>query len=96
MTVPSFTLIDATDRQAYREAVLRSLAPGGHLIVATFGPDGPTRCSGLDVIRYDTDALSREFGSTMRLVETAFEQHQTPTGTSQQFIYARLLLLDTD
>jgi SAM-dependent methyltransferase len=82
-------LIDPADRRAYRETMLRSLAPGGHLIVATFGPDGPTRCSGLDVVRYDADMLSREFGPTIRLVETQLEQHETPSGAAQQFLYAR-------
>src|SRR3954470_24435498 len=50
-------------------------------IVATFGPEGPTKCSGLDVVRYDADTLHDEFGSTFRLVKHRTELHQTPMGS---------------
>ena len=56
----------------------------------TFGPEGPTKCSGLDVIRYDAESLHNEFGARFRLVESSKELHETPFGTKQQFL---LLLL---
>lgn len=74
-------------RDAYVRQVRHSMKPGGHVIVATFGPEGPTKCSGLDVVRYDADALHGEFGPRFRLVEHATELHQTPFGTTQQFLY---------
>ena len=74
-------------RDAYVRQVRRSMKPGGHVIVATFGPEGPEKCSGLDVVRYDADSLHGEFGSRFRLVEHATELHQTPFGTTQQFLY---------
>jgi len=75
------------DRRSYVEAVRRSVRPGGHVIVATFAPDGPLRCSGLPVVRYSPDTLHQEFGDSFELVEHAREAHQTPTGAVQQFIY---------
>ncbi len=89
-------MIDPADRRAYRETMLRSLASGGQVIIATFGPDGPTRCSGLEVVRYDADTLSRELGPTVRLVETELEQHETPSGAIQQFLHARFQRRGTD
>jgi hypothetical protein len=75
------------DRAAYVRQVAHALKPGGHVIIGTFGPQGPTRCSGLDVIRYDADSLHREFGRRFRLLESSSQLHQTPFGTVQQFLY---------
>ncbi len=74
-------------RAAYVRQVARSVKPGGHVIVSTFGPEGPTKCSGLDVVRYDADSLHDEFGARFRLLESSKEMHQTPFGTTQQFLY---------
>jgi 2-polyprenyl-3-methyl-5-hydroxy-6-metoxy-1,4-benzoquinol methylase len=74
-------------RAAYVRQVARSVKPGGHVIVGTFGPEGPTKCSGLDVVRYDAQALHEEFGTTFRLVSSSKESHGTPFGTTQQFLY---------
>ena len=68
--------------------------PSGHVIVATFGPEGPTQCSGLDVSRYDAGALHDEFGARFRLVEHAQEIHRTPWGAAQQFVYCLCVLGD--
>ena len=75
------------DRQAYVAAVLRSVKPGGHVIVATFAEDGPLRCSGLPVVRYSPGALHAEFGAPFKLVAHEREEHHTPAGTVQKFIY---------
>ena len=80
-------LTDSAQREAYVRQVARSMKPGGHVIVATFGPEGPTKCSGLDVVRYDADSLHGEFGPRFRLVEHTTELHETPFGTTQQFLY---------
>ena len=56
-------LTDADDRAAYRQALSSSLAPGGHVVMATFGPGGPRRCSGLRVVRYTSDELAQELGN---------------------------------
>lgn len=80
-------LTSPEQREAYVRQVRRSMKPGGHVIVATFGPQGPEKCSGLDVVRYDADSLHGEFGPRFRLVEHATEFHRTPSGTTQQFLY---------
>jgi 2-polyprenyl-3-methyl-5-hydroxy-6-metoxy-1,4-benzoquinol methylase len=74
-------------RTAYVRQVVNSVKPGGHVIVSTFGPEGPTKCSGLDVVRYDAESLRDEFGARFRLVESSKELHHTPSGTTQQFLY---------
>lgn len=74
-------------RAAYVRQVAASVRPGGHVIVSTFGPEGPTKCSGLDVMRYDEESLHRQFGVRFRLEESSKEVHQTPFGTTQQFLY---------
>jgi 2-polyprenyl-3-methyl-5-hydroxy-6-metoxy-1,4-benzoquinol methylase len=74
-------------RAAYVRQVAHSLKTGGHVIVSTFGPEGPTKCSGLDVVRYDAESLHEEFGTRFRLVESSKELHETPFGTTQQFLY---------
>jgi len=74
-------------RVAYVRQVARSVKPGGHVIVSTFGPEGPRKCSGLEVIRYEGETLHREFGARFRLLESSTELHHTPYGTTQQFLY---------
>lgn len=80
-------LTTAEERLAYVRQTLRAVKPGGHVIVSTFGPEGPVNCSGLDVVRYDADRLHDEFGAQFRLVESSKELHRTPFGTTQQFLY---------
>jgi SAM-dependent methyltransferase len=74
-------------RIAYVEKVAYALKPGGHVIISTFGPEGPAKCSGLDVVRYDAESLQREFGGRFHLVDSFKELHDTPFGTKQQFLY---------
>lgn len=74
-------------RAAYVRQVAHAVKPGGHAIVSTFGPEGPTKCSGLDVIRYDAESLHHQFGVRFRLVESSQELHRTPFGTTQQFLF---------
>src|SRR3974390_482643 len=76
-----------SDRVTYVRQVARAVRHGGHVIVGAFGPEGPLKCSGLDVVRYDAESLHREFGTHFRLLESSKEVHQTPFGTSQQFLY---------
>jgi 2-polyprenyl-3-methyl-5-hydroxy-6-metoxy-1,4-benzoquinol methylase len=74
-------------RIAYVRQVIRAVKPGGYVIVSTFGPEGPRECSGLAVVRYDAASLHGEFGGHFRLIESSKELHQTPFGTTQQFLY---------
>ncbi len=80
-------LTDPADRAAYVRTVLRSVKPGGHVIVATFAEDGPLQCSGLPVMRYGANELHDEFGAAFTLLQHQKEAHHTPFGTVQQFVY---------
>jgi SAM-dependent methyltransferase len=80
-------LTAAEDRAAYVRNVLHAMRPGGFVIVSTFGPEGPTRCSGLDVVRYDSENLHAQFGAHFRLIDSSKELHYTPSGAAQQFLY---------
>ena len=80
-------LTAAADRARYVEQVRTALRPGGHVLVATFADDGPTRCSGLPVVRYTAAALAAEFGEGFRLADSAREEHVTPSGVVQAFMY---------
>ena len=80
-------LTAAEQRSIYVQQLIRTLKPGGHAIIATFGPQGPEKCSGLDVVRYDAESLHRELGPRFQMVESMVELHRTPFNTTQQFIY---------
>ncbi|MFA6955110.1 MAG: class I SAM-dependent methyltransferase [Thermoanaerobaculia bacterium] len=80
-------LTDASDRQRYVDRVKHSVRPGGHVLVATFAEDGPTRCSGLEVARYSPEALHAEFGDSFKMLSSTREQHVTPSGATQRFVY---------
>jgi cyclopropane fatty-acyl-phospholipid synthase-like methyltransferase len=77
-------LTEPDERADYLASLERCLHPDGWAIVATFGPDGPTTCSGLPIVRYTHHELAAQFPG-FRLVSTAGEDHQTPWGTIQQF-----------
>lgn len=80
-------LTDPADRAAYVQKVMLSVKPGGHVIVATFAQDGPLQCSDLPVMRYSPDELHDQFGEAFKLLIHCTEQHHTPGGKVQPFVY---------
>lgn len=80
-------LTEADDRERYLSVLRRTLRAGGHLVLATFGPEGPTRCSGLAVQRYSEREVSALLGPRFALRMHQVEEHRTPMGTVQQFLY---------
>jgi 2-polyprenyl-3-methyl-5-hydroxy-6-metoxy-1,4-benzoquinol methylase len=80
-------LTQPEQRIAYVQNVALAVKPGGYILVSTFGPEGPNKCSGLDVMRNDAGGLHDEFGGRFRLVESSEELHVTQFGTTQQFLY---------
>lgn len=80
-------LTAAEQRQAYVRQALRALKPGGYLILSTFAPEGPPRCSGREVRRYDAAELQGELGPQWVLEESSRERHRTPAGVEQPFTY---------
>lgn len=82
-------LTDAHDRSRYVATLRKSLKPGGTAIIATFALDGPPRCSGLDVVRYDEQSIAAELGAEFALREVRREAHITPGKAEQRFAYFR-------
>ena len=82
-------LTASSDRAAYVEHLRSAVAPGGHVIIATFAPDGPEKCSGLPVQRHDSASLAAELGPEFELVETRSEAHHTPWNSTQAFQFSR-------
>ena len=83
-------LTQEADRIAYVEALHEAVLPGGHAIIATFAPDGPERCSGLPVARYDPETLAQVVGASFELVGQSRQSHATPWGSSQSFQFSVL------
>ena len=81
-------LTDEEDRAAYIERLTRGLKAGGHAIIATFALDGPEKCSGLPVARYDAASLSQTLGAAFRLLHTQRQEHRTPWDTRQIFQFS--------
>jgi SAM-dependent methyltransferase len=85
----AFHFLTATaDREAYVTTLRRAVRPGGHAIIATFAMDGPEKCSGLPIVRYDPESLATTLGQGFRLVETRRHQHATPFRTLQSFQFS--------
>jgi hypothetical protein len=78
---------EPSDRRSYIAQVLHAVRAGGHVLIATFAPDAPPRCSGLDVARYSPEALQAELGAGFLLQSSHREEHRTPDGRAQMFSY---------
>jgi 2-polyprenyl-3-methyl-5-hydroxy-6-metoxy-1,4-benzoquinol methylase len=83
-------LTEPEARQAYVERLDTALKPGGHAVIATFAPDGPERCSGLPVMRYDPAGLAEVLGLSFRLLDQRRHLHTTPWGSTQAFQFSLL------
>jgi 2-polyprenyl-3-methyl-5-hydroxy-6-metoxy-1,4-benzoquinol methylase len=81
-------LTDPADRAAYTALLARTVPVGGHAIIATFALDGPEKCSGLEVRRYDGRTLAAELGQHLKLLRSVPEMHVTPSGEEQSFQYS--------
>ncbi len=82
-----FHFLAGEEVETYRDLMNRAVAPDGSVIIATFAPDGPDRCSGLPVTRYSVDELGATLGSGFEVVECRREVHTTPAGTVQPFVW---------
>jgi trans-aconitate methyltransferase len=81
-------LTDAADQAAYMARLRRALRPGGHVIIGTFAPDGPEKCSGLLVARHDAGSLGRALGADFALLDARRHDHLTPWGATQRFQFS--------
>ena len=81
-------LTDPNNRAAYVERLLRAVRPGGHVIIGTFALDGPEKCSGLPVVRYDAASLAALLGTAFDFLDSRNDVHQTPMGAIQRFQFS--------
>ncbi len=82
-------LTDAADRRKYMDKLQRSLSGDGHVVIATFAPEAPPKCSGLNVQRYTPELLQIELGENFALEAQKPELHVTPGGVKQMYWYCR-------
>ena len=87
-------LTEAADRRKYIKTLNDTLTSNGHLIISTFALEGPPKCSGLDVMRYNPETLSKELGNNFTLMESCDENHLTPWKMEQKFVYCRFKRID--
>ena len=80
-------LTSSEEKRNYIDLLERSLKSTGHVVMAVFSLKGPTKCSGLEIIRYSPESLQSELGEIFKLIKEFTEIHQTPFGTIQDFIY---------
>ena len=83
-------MVEESDRSGYVATLRRSLAPGGHAVIAAFAPAGPEQCSGLPVRRYAAEEVAVTLGEGFELVESRAHEHRTPAGSAQAFTYSLL------
>ena len=81
-------LTDPADRSAYLQRLKKAVKRGGHVVIGTFALDGPEKCSGLPVVRYDAASLSEMLGTDFRLIDTRRHDHATPWGAVQRFQFS--------
>lgn len=81
-------LTEEKDRAAYVARLRRALKVGGHAIIATFALEGPEKCSGLRVVRYEAASLGQVLGPEFRLEHTVSHEHATPWGSLQAFQFS--------
>lgn len=80
-------LTDPVDRVRYRDRAAAAVVPGGFLVIGTFAADGPSQCSGLPVVGFDSESLSAEFAPPFRTLATRDEYHHTLWGDEQHFTW---------
>jgi 2-polyprenyl-3-methyl-5-hydroxy-6-metoxy-1,4-benzoquinol methylase len=81
-------LTTVEDQQAYVRVLVQSLKDGGKAVIGTFALDGPEKCSGLPVARYDAEGLQAVLGEQFKLATTRRHQHTTPWGSIQKFQFS--------
>jgi 2-polyprenyl-3-methyl-5-hydroxy-6-metoxy-1,4-benzoquinol methylase len=86
-------LTEEKDRQAYVDRLKAALRAGGQAIIGTFSLEGPEKCSGLPIVRYDARSLTAVLGPSFELIESRKIEHQTPWGSVQKFQFGRFIRL---
>lgn len=91
-----FHFMNSSDNQsAYIATLHRLTQPGSHLLISTFSDKGPDMCSGLPVTRYSQSELIHRFSAAFDCINGVYEDHITPGGNIQNFIYGLFVRRNT-
>lgn len=75
------------DVRRYLSIARDAVNENGFVTLGTFSTDGPTTCSGLNITQYNEAALEKELGNGFRKIRCITEDHTTPFGTKQSFLF---------
>jgi trans-aconitate methyltransferase len=81
-------LTEENEQRAYIGRLSEGLKVGGHVIIGTFAPDGPEKCSGLPVARHSSETLAELLGAQFTLIDSRRHQHATPWASVQNFQFS--------
>jgi SAM-dependent methyltransferase len=82
-------LRDKNEIMHYVKAASKGVKPGGYLIIGTFGPNGPLKCSGIEIMQYSKEQLIQQFAEHFEPENCMYIDHTTPSGSIQQFTFCR-------
>lgn len=83
-------LTEQSDIQKYKAIVAAAVVPNGKFVIGTFSDIGPKKCSGLDITQYTVATLTQIFENEFETIECITEDHSTPFGTLQNFVFCSL------
>lgn len=81
-------LTDPAEQAIYTATLAKALIPNGHAIIATFAADGPEKCSGLPIVRHDSNSIGKLLGDGFQLIDTRRHEHRTPWDSLQHFQFS--------
>lgn len=84
-----FHFLNKEEAMQYVDLVEKVVEKG--IAIATFSKQGPLKCSGLDIIQYNTEDLNSLLEQSFTLEDSFYEDHMTPFNTTQNFVYCRFL-----
>lgn len=59
----------------------------GFITIGTFSQNGPKKCSGLEIKQYSEEELTKELKNGFDKIKCVTEDHITPFGTIQNFLF---------
>ncbi|TRZ55933.1 MAG: class I SAM-dependent methyltransferase [Streptomycetaceae bacterium] len=88
-------LLTSKEQNSYVAVAADSISADGYLVLATFAPDGPEKCSGLPVFRHTKDSLAELFADHFNLEWASERMHLTPSGGQQNFTICRFRRIES-
>ena len=82
------------EREKYIGQILKSVCHKGFVIISTFSLEGPKKCSGLSIKQYSEKSLLLELGRNFRLIDHQYNNHSTPSGSYQSFLYCCFQIIE--